>query len=111
MLPDFIRAFPALDLPFPEEAISTNVMKTDDGLAVFFTAHQELAIPAHSHGPQWGTVLQGELILTMNGETKSYGPGESYSIGQDVEHAATVRAGSVVFDVFAENDRYPLKSR
>ncbi len=110
-LPDFIRAMPGLDLPFPEEMVTTNAMRTEDGLAVFITAHQDLAIPAHSHGPQWGTVISGTLILTMNGEMRTYGPGESYDIGEGVEHAASVTAGTVVFDVFAENDRYPLKPR
>lgn len=110
-LPAFIRAMPGLDLPFPEDMVTTNAMKTEDGLAVFITAHQELTIPAHSHGPQWGTVIQGEVTLTIDGQTRTYGPGDTYDIGQGVEHAATVAAGAVVFDVFAENDRYPVKLR
>ena len=38
-LPDFIRAFPAIDLPLPPEKVTTSAMRTADGLAVFFSIH------------------------------------------------------------------------
>lgn len=53
----------------------------------------------------------GEVALTTFGETRRYGPGETYDIPAGVEHAVQLKAGTVVIDVFAEADRYPLKAR
>lgn len=49
-------------------------------------------------------------VLT-GGETRAYRPGDSYDIPGGVEHGARIRAGTIVVDVFAEPDRYPLKAR
>lgn len=108
-LPDFIRAFPAIDLPLPERQVTTNAMRTDKGLAVFFSIHEDTELPEHAHGAQWGTVIAGSVTLTMNGETRTYGPGETYDIPAGTPHAVKVPAGSVLLDLFAEPDRYALK--
>ena len=75
----------------------------------FFTFLKDFELPAHSHKAQWGTVVEGEVELTIGGVTKTYGPGESYDIPAGVEHGGTVKAGSLVIDAFAEADRYPVK--
>lgn len=108
-LPAFFEAFPSLELPFPEEVVTTKVVRSDTALAVFFHVHRDLDLPPHSHKGQWGTVIEGSIRLTMNGETRTYSPGESYNIPSGTEHAAFVPAGTVVFDIFEEPDRYPLR--
>lgn len=108
-LPSFLDALPALDLPFPDDVVTTNVIRSDGALMVIFRVHQDLELPPHSHKGQWGTVLEGSLELTMNGETRTYTPGENYDIPSGTEHAAKVPAGSVVLDIFEEPDRYPLR--
>lgn len=108
-LPDFIRAFPAIDIPLPASAVQTHVVKSESGLAVFFIFHEEVTLPPHAHKGQWGTVLKGSIEMTIDGQTRSYGPGESYSIGAGVVHSARAPAGAVVLDVFEEPDRYPLR--
>ena len=107
--PDFIANFPALDVPFPEEIVQTKAIRSDAGLVVFFSFSQDLVLPAHSHKAQWGTVLEGEVELTIGGKTRVYGPGDSYSIPSGVEHGGKIKAGSRVIDVFEEPDRYPVK--
>lgn len=109
-LPAFIDALPALDLPFPDEVVTSRVIRSDTALAVFFIAKQELNLPEHSHKGQWGTVIEGRLDLTMNGETVSHRPGSSYDIPAGTPHSARVHAGSIVFDIFEEPDRYPIRS-
>jgi len=52
-----------------------------------------------------------DVTLTIDGETRRYGPGESYDIPSSVEHGVQVKAGTVAIDVFAEADRYRLKPR
>ncbi|MDJ0860242.1 MAG: cupin domain-containing protein [Dinoroseobacter sp.] len=109
-LPDFFETFPSLDLPFPDDVVTTKVVRSDTALAVFFQIHKDLNLPPHSHKGQWGTVIQGSLRLTMNDETRTYTPGDSYNIPSGTEHAAFLPAGTIVFDVFEEPDRYPLRS-
>lgn len=108
-LPDFIRAMPGLDIPFPAETVTSHAVASEAGLVVFFEFHKGMDLPPHAHGAQWGTVLAGEIELTIGGETRTYRPGESYSIPAGVTHGARIPAGTRVIDVFEEPDRYPLK--
>lgn len=110
-LPDFFDAMPALDVPFPETVVASHAVRSEAGLVVFFHFHQDFSLPPHSHGPQWGTVVVGEVALTIDGQTRRHGSGMSYDIPADVEHAVAVKAGTIAIDVFAEADRYPLKAR
>lgn len=110
-LPAFIESWPALDLPFPETVVSTHALRSDAGLVVFFRFHQDFELPPHSHGAQWGTVVEGSIVFTIGGETRTYGPGDSYDIPAGVEHGARISAGTLAIDVFSEADRYPLKPR
>ena len=107
--PQFIQAFPGIDVPFPDAVVQTAVVRSDAGLVAFFTFHKDLTLPPHAHGAQWGTVVEGEIEFTIAGETKLYKPGDSYDIPAGVEHGALIKAGTRVIDVFAEPDRYPLK--
>lgn len=107
--PDFIKAFPAIDVPFPEDVVQTAVVRSDAGLVAFFNFLKDIELPAHSHGAQWGTVVEGEIELTIGGDTKVYRAGDSYSIPASVEHGALIKAGTRVIDVFEEPDRYPIK--
>lgn len=107
--PDFITSFPSLDVPFPEDVVQTAVIRSDSGLVAFFTFVKDMELPVHSHGAQWGTVVEGEIELTIGGDTRIYRPGDSYSIPAGVEHGAQIKAGTRVIDVFEEADRYPVK--
>lgn len=108
--PDFISAFPGIAVPFPTDVVQTAAVRSDDALVVFFTFLQGMTLPMHAHGAQWGTVVAGEITFTIGGQTRTYGPGDSYSIPAGVEHGAVIRAGTRVIDVFQEPDRNPLKT-
>lgn len=107
--PAFFDVFPALALPFPESVVTSRAIRSDAGLVVFFQFHKDMDLPAHAHGPQWGTVVAGDILLTIGDETRTFGPGDSYDIPAGVVHSARITAGTRVIDVFAEADRYPLK--
>jgi quercetin dioxygenase-like cupin family protein len=108
--PAFISALPGIAVPFPTDVVQTAAVRSDGALVVFFTFVKDMTLPMHSHGAQWGTLVEGEIIFTIGGETRTYGPGDSYSIPAGVEHGAIIRAGTRVIDVFEEADRYPLKT-
>lgn len=107
--PDFMRALPSLDVPFPTDVVTTNAMRTDKALVVYFTVHKDLEVPEHSHGAQWGHMFHGSMDLTVDGKTRTCGPGDSWDIPAGAMHAASIRAGSLLMDIFEEPDRYPLK--
>lgn len=107
--PDFITSQPGLDLPYPEDVVQSATVRSDDRLVVFFTFLKDMDLPLHAHKAQWGSVVEGEIELTIGGETRIYRPGDSYSIAAGVEHGARITAGTRVIDVFEEPDRYPLK--
>lgn len=108
--PDFFRAFPSLDVPFPDDVVGTQAIRSEAGLAVFFTFERDMVLPMHAHGAQWGSVIEGEITFTIGEDTRVYGPGESYSIPAGVQHGARIKAGTRVVDVFEESDRYPLRA-
>lgn len=107
--PQFIQSFPSIDVPFPEDVVQTAVVQSDAGLVAFFTFLKDMELPMHSHGAQWGTVVEGEIELTIGGETKTYRAGDSYSIPAGVEHGAMIKSGARIIDVFEEADRYAIK--
>ena len=97
--PDFIQEFYSIDVPFPEDVVQSNVVRSEQGLVAFFTFHKDMVLPPHSHGAQWGTVIEGEIEFTIGGEQRIYRPGDSYSISAGVEHGAIIKAGTRVIDV------------
>lgn len=107
--PEFIMAFPPIDVPFPEDVVQTAAVRSEAGLVAFFTFFKDMELPIHSHGAQWGTVVEGEIEFTIGGIARVYRAGDSYSIPAGVEHGAMIRAGTRVIDVFEEADRYPLR--
>ena len=66
-------------------------------------------MPEHQHGALWGTLVHGSLELTIDGETRTYAPGDSWNIPAGAPHAAKLKAGSLAIDVFEEPDRYSFK--
>jgi len=110
-LPDFILGFPSLQLPFPDDVVTTRAVRSDRGLVVVFHLQAgNRVLPPHAHKGQWGTVIEGSVELTIGDETRVYRPGDSYSILAGVTHSARIPAGAVVIDVFEEPDRYPINT-
>lgn len=107
--PTMIDRLPEADLPFPPEAVVGRMLRAPEGLTVFFTFHQPMILPPHSHGAQWGVVVAGEIAMTIGGETRICRPGDSYDIPAGVTHSAEIAAGTRVIDVFEEPGRYAAR--
>ena len=54
-------------------------------------------------------MIEGEIEMTVGGETRTYGPGDTYYIPAGVVHSANVPAGAKAIDFFEEPNRYKLK--
>lgn len=103
----WIQSLPEVDTPFT--GLEGRLMASPHGQTVFFRATEEFQVPPHSHGAQWGIVVTGRLHLTIDGESKTYEPGETYDIPAGAEHSARLEAGTCVIDVFQDPDRYAAK--
>ncbi len=106
--PENITSLPLADIPLG--GVTGRLAQAPDRQIVFFDIEPVGVIPPHSHGEQWGIVVEGEMELTIGGETRTYGPGDSYHIPAGVEHGATFNTRVRVIDVFADRDRYRAKA-
>ncbi len=68
-----------------------------------FDLDEGSVIPLHNHPhEQVGIVLEGEIEVTLAGETRTLGPGDAYIIPGGVDHEVkTLRAPCRVLDVFS----------
>jgi quercetin dioxygenase-like cupin family protein len=102
-----IEGLPEIDLPI--DGVRGKLLQGPDQQVVFFDIDPIGEIPAHVHGDQWGVVLEGEMDLTIAGQTRSCGAGDQYFIPAGAEHGATFRTRCRLIDVFADRDRYQAK--
>lgn len=104
---EFIKALPQADIPM--KGPLAYLLTGGPCQAVFFDLPAGSEVPPHSHGAQWGIVVEGELELTIGGQTKTYRQGDSYFIGDGVVHSGKIESRCRVIDVFADADRYQPK--
>jgi mannose-6-phosphate isomerase-like protein (cupin superfamily) len=102
--PEFIRELPAADLPFA--GLRGWLTAGDGGQAMFVEADGEVALTPHSHGCQWGVVIDGEIELTIGDHTRRYRRGDTYFIPAGVVHGGRIFPGFRALDFFAERDRH-----
>lgn len=107
--PEFIRALPMVDSPLA--SLRGWMVRSDQALAMFYEIPDGVDLPEHAHGAQWGVVLEGSIDFTIGGETKTYGPGDTYYVPAGVAHSAVIHPGFVGVDVFADADRYRARQK
>lgn len=105
--PDMIRGLPEIEIA--AAGIKGWLVQAPATQIVFFDIQPVGRIPPHAHCAQWGMVIEGEMALTIGGETKTYRKGDWYFIPAGVEHSAAFAARVQVMDVFDAPDRYRAK--
>jgi quercetin dioxygenase-like cupin family protein len=106
--PGMIRRLPEVDIRV--DGIRGWLLQGPRTQVVFFDIQPVGIIPSHAHCAQWGMVIEGEMSLTIGGETKTYRKGDWYFIPEGVEHSASFPARVQVMDVFDAPDRYRAKT-
>ena len=105
--PEFITDLPEADIPLA--GVRAWISQAKDHQVAFFDIDPVGEVPPHSHGEQWGIVVEGEMELTIGGERRIYRQGDSYHIPAGVEHSARFLTHFRTIDVFADVDRYKAK--
>ncbi|MFQ5778207.1 MAG: cupin domain-containing protein [Terriglobia bacterium] len=107
--PSEILNLPEADIPFA--GVRGWLLQGRKGSVVFFDIDAIGQVPPHAHGAQWGIVLEGEMELTLEGETRTYRRGDRYYIPAGRTHSASFKTRTYVLDFFAEPDRYQPRPR
>ena len=102
--PDIIKKLPQINIPI--NGVNAYLMQSQQNQLVFFEFMEDTEIPMHSHGAQWGIVVDGKIELTIDGVKKTYLKGDSYFIPGGVEHGGKVYKGFKAIDFFDDADRY-----
>lgn len=82
--PDLIRQLPDFAGPF-----DAHRLEALDCEVLFASYPAGTVIDSHTHPTEnVGIITEGELLLTVGGEERRYGPGDWYHIDANEEHAA-----------------------
>lgn len=107
--PQFVRDLPEADVPF--RGLRGWLLQGEAGQVLFNESDVELAVPAHTHGAQWGVVVDGRIDLTIGDQTRAYTRGQTFFIPAGVRHEARIHPGYRAVDLFADRDRYASRRR
>jgi quercetin dioxygenase-like cupin family protein len=107
--PQMITELPEVEIPF--NGVKGWLLQGIDKQVVFFDIETKASIPEHSHGEQWGVVVDGEAELVVDGVKKICRKGDTYHIPAGGLHSVTFRTRFKTIDFFAEVDRYKPKSK
>jgi quercetin dioxygenase-like cupin family protein len=105
--PVIIENLPTIDIPL--KGAEGFLLQGSDNQLVFFDFKEDAEIPMHSHGAQWGIVVDGKIDLTIGGVKRTYTKGDSYSIPAGTVHGGKVYAGFKAIDFFEDRARYKTR--
>ncbi|MGA2406458.1 MAG: cupin domain-containing protein [Bacteroidales bacterium] len=104
---EMIKKLPEADINF--KGLRGWISQGKDNQIVFFDIEPIGEVSEHSHGAQWGIVIEGEIELTIGGITNTYKKGDCYYVPDKVVHSAVFKSRTKLLDFFADKDRYKLK--
>jgi quercetin dioxygenase-like cupin family protein len=102
--PEIVTNLPQADVPFA--GVRAYLFQGEDKQLLFMAFADDVDVPEHDHAAQWGAVLDGEIELTIGGETNTYRSGDTYFIPAGVTHSARIKGGTSIQDLFDQADRY-----
>lgn len=102
--PEIIKSLPKIEIPL--NGVYAHLLQGKNNQLVFFNFTEDTEIPMHSHGAQWGIVVDGKIDLTIGGIETTYHKGDSYNIKAGEVHGGKIYAGFKAIDFFEDADRY-----
>ena len=89
--PKIITSLPEPDIPVA--GVNAYLFQSKSQQIVFMSFDKDAEIPEHSHEAQWGVILDGEILLTVDGKTRVLKRGDTYFIPKGVRHSAFIKKG------------------
>ncbi len=108
IFPESIRKLPEADIPIP--GLTAFLSQDKNHQIVFMHFTEDAEVSPHSHGVQWGIVLEGKIVLTIEDKEQTYTRGDRFHILEGEVHSAKISAGYTSMEFFADKDRYNVKS-
>jgi quercetin dioxygenase-like cupin family protein len=105
--PEMIKRLPEADIPF--FGVAGRILQGPAQQLLFMEIEPIGEVTEHRHSAQFGMVLEGEMSLTVNGETRRYRKGDAYFIPAGAPHSAVFHTKVFVIDLFDEPARYRPK--
>ncbi len=103
-----ITGLPEADIALP--GVRAWLLTGEGRQVAFFEIEPIGSLPEHAHEEQWGIVVEGEMDLTVGGETRRCRAGDSYHIPAGTPHAATFLSRFRAIDVFGSPQRYRTRT-
>jgi quercetin dioxygenase-like cupin family protein len=103
-----VTGLPEADIPIP--GVRAWILSAHGRQVLFFESEPGRSVPEHQHEEQWGVVVEGEMDLTIAGETRRLVRGDSYHIPGGAPHGATFRTRFRAIDIFGNPQRYQPKA-
>jgi len=107
IFPEPIQKLALADIPI--DGVTAYLSQAEDHQIIFMQFEKEVDLPEHSHGSQWGIVLEGKIDLVIDGIRKTYMKGDRYFIEKGVKHSGRIYAGYADMTFFNQKDRYGVK--
>lgn len=105
--PEIITTLPEVDAG--REGVRAYLLQGEGKQVAFVAFDADVDAPEEAHAAQWVVVLEGEVELTMAGETAVYRKGDTYFVPAGVPHGARIKKGSRLLDLFDQADRFRVK--
>jgi quercetin dioxygenase-like cupin family protein len=106
--PEMIYSLPQADIPF--KGVKGWILQGAAQQLVFMEIEPIGEVTEHTHSAQFGMVLDGEMSLTIGGETKTCRKGDTYFIPEGIPHSAVFHSKVYVIDLFDEPSRYKARA-
>lgn len=106
-LPEFIKELPEGDIKL--DGLKSYIFQGKDKQFIFMEFEEDIEIKEHFHSEQWGVVIDGEMELTVGGETILLKKGDTYFIPENRVHSVKIKKGYKDLTLFNQPDRYSIK--
>lgn len=105
--PGIIKELPEADIPV--DGLNAYLFQGEDKQILFMKFDYNTDVPEHSHEAQWGLVIEGEMILKIEGRELTLKKGDEYYIPEGKMHSAKIKAGYRDVTLFDQRERYKKK--
>lgn len=104
--PPEIQSLPKVEIPV--DGVTGFCLQNKDRQVVFFRFDEGVSFPDHSHCEQLGMVVEGEMIIEIEGQSNLYQTGDTYRVPGGVKHRASFTRPTTLIDMSEAPDRYPV---